>query len=265
MARILIVEDEPYERRALSSFIRQAGHEIVGEAATAREGIELATLHHPRIVFIDIRLPEGVDGLDCAKTILERVPHTIIIIITAYAEFDYARRALEMGVFSYMLKPVSPEEISQKIAELEQKFIKKSPSVVKKNIDAAVQAPLPDTILWEKSVLDAKAYIDKHFYEPLKIQDLSSMFFLSPAYLTRLFRQRVGFSIKQYLQIVRLSAAAKALLTSNASVKAIACAVGYNDANYFSIAFHKHFGLTPSAYRLKYKTRNYKVRRKGEV
>lgn len=259
MARILIVEDEPYERLALASFIRQAGHKIVGEAATAREGIALASLHNPQLAFIDIRLPGGVDGLDCAKGILEKAPETVLVILTAYADFNYAHRALELGVFSYMLKPVSPEAIKQKVAEVEQKlkmkWPKKNAPLSTANIFPFSQIPSPDLTEWEKPITEVKAYIEKHYREPLKIDDLAPMVFLSPAYLTRLFRQRVGFSLKQYLQIVRLSAAAKALLNSDASVKLISRSVGYKDANYFSVAFHKYFGLTPSAYREKYKWR----------
>ena len=252
MVRVLIIEDEPYERRALSLFIRQAGHEIAGEAATAREGIELANLHHPHVAFIDIRLPGGMDGLDCAKRIMKQVPKTIIIILTAYAEFDYAHRALELGVYSYMLKPVSPEEIRQKITEVEQKIDQKSLSMVKKHIGSPEQFHVINT-LWERPVLDVKEHIDSHYHEPLKIKDLAAMLFLSTSYLSRLFRKRTGLSIKQYLQNVRLNAAAKALLTSNALVKEIAHAVGYQDTNYFSVAFHKHFGLTPSDYKEKNK------------
>lgn len=258
MARVLIIEDEAYERRALSSFIQQAGHVIVGEAATAREGIKMAKMHRPHIAFVDIRLPEGVDGLVCAKTMLENVPDMVIIILTAYAKFIYAQRALDIGVHSYILKPASPAEIREKIAHVEQRLIRKTAMTQKSIFMLAGQIPSPDLSQWEKPVSEVKAYIDQHYREPLKIKDLSSIVFLSQAYLTRLFREQIGFSIKQYLQIVRLSAAAKALLNSNASVKAIALSVGYNDANYFSIAFRKHFDLTPLDYREKFKIRKYR-------
>lgn len=255
MLRVLIVEDEPYERRALVSFIIEAGHKVIGEAATASEAIRLAAQHLPQLAIIDIRLPGGVDGLECTKVIKERIPEISVIVLTAYADFYYAQRALELGVSSYMLKPVSPAEIKAKIADLEQKIIKEE-TAGKENITALTgQITTPDISGWGKPVAEIKAYIDKHYNEPLRIQDLASRFFISPSYLSRLFRQKVGFSLKQYLQIVRLSAAAKALLNSDASVKAVAVAVGYNDTNYFSISFHKYFGLTPSEYRKKYKHR----------
>lgn len=124
MVSVLIIEDERYERRALSSIISNAGYEVVGEAATAQEGIELASSHCPDIVLVDIRLPGNSNGLDCAKVILEKRPDTKVLILTAFPEFSYARRALEMGIESYMLKPISPKEISQKISEAALKINK---------------------------------------------------------------------------------------------------------------------------------------------
>ncbi len=107
--RILIAEDDHWLRSSLEEALKNAGYELVGVAQTGKEAVELALRLNPDLVLMDIRMPE-MDGLEAAKKINERrfVP---IVLLTAYADPEFLRRAKEAKVCGYLMKPVAMEEL----------------------------------------------------------------------------------------------------------------------------------------------------------
>jgi len=92
-------------------------------------------------------------------------------------------------------------------------------------------------------------YLDEHYAEPLKIDDLARRFCLSRQYFTRLFRQASGQTPHSYLTHVRLRHATALLADRALTIKEVAARVGFDDAFYFARCFKCHTGLTPSQYR----------------
>jgi len=107
--RILLAEDDYWLRNSLEEALQKAGYELVGVANTGREAVELALTHLPDIIIMDIRMPE-MDGLEAAKRINE-ARFTPIVLLTAYADQNFLKRAKEAKVLGYLLKPVSMEEL----------------------------------------------------------------------------------------------------------------------------------------------------------
>ncbi|HWE61110.1 MAG TPA: response regulator transcription factor [Chloroflexota bacterium] len=112
MYRLLIADDEELVRRGLTALIEREAPAItvVGAAVDGLEALELARSCAPDIVLTDIRMP-GLDGLDLIGRLREHVPPPHCIILSGYNEFDYARRAVGLGVADYLLKPVDPDEL----------------------------------------------------------------------------------------------------------------------------------------------------------
>lgn len=110
--KVMIVDDESIIRRGIRSSIPWAEHdmEIVAEAADGREALELAVSCKPDIVIADICMTE-IDGLEMSELLLQINPDIKVIILTGYDEFEYARRAVRIGVVDYLLKPTNPEEL----------------------------------------------------------------------------------------------------------------------------------------------------------
>lgn len=106
MVNILIVDDERVERMALRQIIEQGieNIKIVGEAENGRRAIQLAEELQPDLILMDIQMPE-TDGLAAIREISKRCPAIQYIIVSAYDTFEYARRALRLGVKDYLLKP----------------------------------------------------------------------------------------------------------------------------------------------------------------
>ena len=116
MLRILIADDEEIERKYLAAlFVKHSDtYKVVGEACNGREVLELTAKNSPDIIIMDINMP-GLDGLTSAQRIKQRFPDTIILLNTAYAEFEFARKAVEYGLNAYLLKPAEEEVILQTI------------------------------------------------------------------------------------------------------------------------------------------------------
>lgn len=92
-------------------------------------------------------------------------------------------------------------------------------------------------------------YIDLHYAEDLSIEQLVRQFYISPYHLSHMFKQKTGYTLKQYILRRRIGEAQIRLVQTQDSVQTISEAVGFEDASYFSRIFSKYIGLTPSEYR----------------
>lgn len=111
MIRIAIIDDEPRQRRGMEQLIAALQPEAeVLAFRNAKEALEALSVQPAQIIFSDIRMPH-MTGLDLAQRVHELMPNTLVILISAYSEFEYAHKAIELGVFSYLLKPIQPEAV----------------------------------------------------------------------------------------------------------------------------------------------------------
>jgi len=117
--KIMVVDDEPLERQAIGFLIRKERphYEVVGEAANGVEAVKLAFRLKPDVVFLDINMPV-MDGLVAGREIRSVLPDTRLIFVTAYDEFDYAREAVSLKAYQYLLKPLAEEEMLSTLDKL---------------------------------------------------------------------------------------------------------------------------------------------------
>ena len=108
--KILLVDDERSEREGVSFLIDKFGYPLeIKQAANGQKALELMRKEAFDILFTDVKMPI-MDGLELAKEVSALYPDTIIIIFSAYSEFDFAKKAMEAGVVNYLLKPVEIDE-----------------------------------------------------------------------------------------------------------------------------------------------------------
>lgn len=112
MYKILLVDDEILEREVLKIMLGKVKNEItiVGEAGNGREAIDLNMKLNPDIIFMDIKMP-GIDGIKASEIIKKQNENKVIIMLTAYDDFDLIHKALTLGVNDYILKPVKGEKL----------------------------------------------------------------------------------------------------------------------------------------------------------
>ena len=101
--RILVAEDETIIRLDLKSTLENAGFEICAEARDGEEAVALATAEEPDLAILDVKMP-GLDGIEAARRILAERPIPIVML-TAYGQEELVSRAVEAGVFGYLVKP----------------------------------------------------------------------------------------------------------------------------------------------------------------
>lgn len=121
--RVLIADDNPTITHALRKTIASASPLItaIDIASNGDSALTSARDHHPDIVFLDIRMP-GVDGLDVAERLRADRPELRIVILTAFAEFEYAHRAIGYSVDAFLTKPIDHEALRDTTATLVRKI-----------------------------------------------------------------------------------------------------------------------------------------------
>src|SRR5215208_4206807 len=107
--RILVAEDETIIRLDLCALLDTAGHTVVAEARDGEEAVELAREHEPDLAIMDVKMPR-LDGIDAARRILDERPIPIVML-TAYGQQELVARAVEAGVFGYLVKPFREQDL----------------------------------------------------------------------------------------------------------------------------------------------------------
>ncbi|NCB91633.1 MAG: response regulator [Clostridia bacterium] len=171
--RIVIAEDEPKSREGLINIIQRfTDYEIVGVAENGEDGYKITTELKPDLVISDIRMPV-LDGLGMLQKIKESQIDVQAILLTGYSEFEYARRALQLQVVEYVLKPLEIDQFLSILKKAEGK-------VQKKNAERLT----PDQLLWSYVV---SSEVEKERMQPMLEEELgvndriiSTMFLIHP-------------------------------------------------------------------------------------
>lgn len=122
MKRLLIVDDEQIVREGLQAIVSKNFPEIqIEDARNGKIALEKAITFQPELVLMDIKMP-GMNGLETIQKMMEIDPHIKFIMITAYAEFDYAKSAMKLGVKDYLLKPSKASEVVKAVSRVMSKI-----------------------------------------------------------------------------------------------------------------------------------------------
>lgn len=226
--RFLVADDERPARFVLRSMLEELGFDpaSVAEAASGAELVAAAAELKPACAFVDVRMP-GLDGLAAIEAAAPSTPATRWVVVSSFAEFEYAKTAIRLGVGEYLLKPVRPEELSACLSRL----------------GLAPRPPEEDPVLGK--VLD---YLRRNFNADASVAGAAELVGLTPNYLSALFRKRVGSTISDYLARLRIEEAAR-LIRAGLSVAEAAREVGYADLRFFAAKFKELTGARPSDYK----------------
>lgn len=112
MKTILIVDDEYYFRQALKKYIMefQDEYQVIGEANNGKTGIQKIKDLHPDIILIDITMPQ-MNGFEVIEYVIYKNPISKFIIISGYDRFEYAQKAIQLGVQDFLLKPITSDNL----------------------------------------------------------------------------------------------------------------------------------------------------------
>lgn len=250
MIKLLIADDEYMEREMLSGIIESHfGRELdVRLAENGRHAVDVATLWGADIILMDIEMP-GLNGIDAAKQILAQRQDCKVIFITAYSLFSYAHEAVRLGASDYLLKPVNAEEVERavRLAVVQVESQRQLAAMAAAGDAAQAEGPADKSSVLMSKV---KRYL-KHNYmlRDISLDSVSEILNINPSYFSVLFKRAFGVNFVDYLTELRMSAAKELLMDPLRSTAEVASMVGYESANYFTRAFKKKTGMTPTEYR----------------
>jgi AraC-type DNA-binding domain-containing proteins len=101
----------------------------------------------------------------------------------------------------------------------------------------------------KSQIYDVQRYIDEHFKEDIRIEELAELYYINGSYLSRCFKELAGCSPKQYLSLMRVSHANYLIGNSDLSIMEIALNSGFNNVNSFIRQYREHYGVTPNSTR----------------
>ncbi|MGB4587989.1 MAG: response regulator [Clostridiaceae bacterium] len=250
MLKIIIVEDEDIIRNGLVHTIDwlSMGCVVIADAANGQEGLKKILELSPDIVISDIKMPI-MNGIDMIKSAMDKIKFKSLLL-TSYAEFDYAKKAIELRVSDYLLKPVSEEKIKSSIEKVNRELLgtRKIEESLRKNDENA--NILNNYLLGDSGknyyVKISLEKIRDHFAERISIELVAEELGVSASYLSRKFKETTNHTFLELLNEHRIQQSVKLLSTGRFRVSEIGEKVGFNEYKHFYAVFKKYTGLTPS-------------------
>lgn len=213
--------------------------EQVFHAFSMAQAMEVLKEKQIDLLVSDIEMPNG-SGLDLIEWINEQKMSCISIILSSFADFHYAKKAISLGVAEYLLKPVENEELERailKVAKLvpaRREQMTHEKKIVKGNSEAIERM---------------KQYIEEHLAQEISRKELAQLVGFNQEYLSTLFKKETGDTLSEYIQKKRLCVAEKLLTQTNLPISLISQNCGYETLSYFSSVFRQKVGISPREYR----------------
>lgn len=228
---ILLVDDDAVFRQELDDFLEE--YRIV-EAGTGDQALEI--LSRPNeidLVILDVRMP-GRKGTEILPEIKDHYPDLPVVMLTAYSSKNVAIASLKGDADDYIEKPVDIEKLESTIHRLlhEEDSVGKS---YKRDSEGKIER--------------VKDYLERNYDKRVSLRDAADLVFLSPKYLSRLFKEITGTGFNQYRLTAKMERAKEILAETGLTVDEISYRLGYKNMESFIRMFKKIAGMTPTEFR----------------
>lgn len=244
MLELVMADDEILTLQMLEKIVdwEQYGIAIAGTASDGRLALELIRERRPQLLITDICMPE-LDGLELIEAVRSEMPSLKIILLSAHGEFEYAQRAIECGVFGYLLKPLDDEKLRTLVGRAVEQIRNENAKEPRQEVKLSGEQSE------NYHVQKVKHFIERNYNRNLTMEDICCETGVSKNYLSNLFKKETGVNIWDYVTHVRMETAKRLLRTTAMRNYEIAYEVGYENPSYFTKVFKKSTGMMPQEYR----------------
>lgn len=254
--RLLIVDDEMF---SISGIMAGVNWDVlpfdeVLQANSYAQAVAVLEKKAVDVALCDIEMP-GESGLELISWINGHRPDTICLILSCHDEFDFARQAVQLQCFDYVLKPMKYDHLTDVLEKAANAAEERTHQNVltdygKRYIDNLTKdVPEENEDVAEK----AAAYIDAHLSEDLSVREIADIAYVSPDHLTRVFKKRYQKTVKDYITWKRMTLAGELLKNTKMTVTMVSDKVGFNNYSYFAEQFKRYYGMIPREYQAKYR------------
>lgn len=253
MLKIVIVEDEYMIRKGLVNTVDWFNMDsiVVGEASNGEEGFEVILSLKPDLVITDIKMPL-LNGIDMLQK-LDKQYDFEKIILTSYGEFEYAKQAINLKVFDYLLKPIDEDKLKEVIEKVklkieDKKMLRKIKTVVKdyKSIELVnTEYYLRLDNHMSKYTQEAIKYIKENYSKKASIEDISEILGVSTSYLSRKFKDETKYTFHDFLNRYRIQKSIDLLIKEKFKVYEVSYMVGFTDYKHYATVFKKYINSSP--------------------
>lgn len=246
MYKVMIIDDEPIIVEGLSRSIpwEKWNCRIVATAHDGMEGKRLIEEFEPDMIFLDINMPE-MDGLQMIAAIKSQYGNLEISILTGYRDFDYAQKAIRLGVTRYLLKPSDMSELEEAIETMCVNLKKKQITGEEENGAGERQESESGSFI----VKNALKYMEENYSHKLTLCEVAEKTYVSQWHLSKLLNRYKEQSFSEILNHIRIEEAKKLLEDPALRIGDISEQVGFLDLAHFSRVFKKQAGISANEYR----------------
>lgn len=191
--RIVVVEDEKPIREGLVKLIGRLSpeYQVVGSADDGGTGLVLIEKEKPDVVFLDIQM-QDMDGLEMLGRLREKNCKTKAVVLTAYSDFQYAKKAIELEIENYMLKPVRLDELKCTLKKLEQELLVEKQGKRALRLERIFQGVMDGQIRVDSSL---EAVLQREY--DLELTDLVCCLYISLGEFYQAEKKRMGELLRQ--------------------------------------------------------------------
>lgn len=251
MLKVIIAEDEDIIRKGLAYTVDwlSIGYVLVGEACNGEEGVEKILELQPDVVLTDIMMPK-LNGLEMIRKAQEQVRFKSVIL-TSYAEFDYAREAIELKAYEYLMKPVDVDKLKEIMTKLRIEIeAEQEKELILKQRNQGIDLELLSnfeiyTNPYVRKVIDI---MKERYMEKLSLEGLSDELMVSSSYLSRKIKEETGHTFLDFLNMYRVVQAIGLLKEGTYRVYQISDMTGFTDYKHFCTVFKRYTSCSPTEF-----------------
>lgn len=233
--KCLLLDDEPLEIEQLEYLLsRHFPNWSLEKAYNGTQALKIIEKfvkegENIQLALVDIKIA-GKNGLDIAEQMKKSMPYLEVVVISAFQEFEYAKKSLSLKAVDYLVKPI----IENELVEVLSRFLNDH----------------PEYGVGSEIIKKAISIVKERYHQSIKLTELSKELHVNSTYFSRLFNDEVGVVFSDYLLNYRIEKAKELLKKQKHwSILRIAEECGFNSQHYFSTSFKKITCKSPLKYR----------------
>ncbi|WP_168120372.1 response regulator [Paenibacillus sp. HB172176] len=257
MHKLIIVDDNLRDRKGIAGLLpwKSLGCEVAGIFSNGMEALSATKALRPDIVLTDVQMPL-MDGIELGQRVKKEFPAVQLIFMSNYDDFTFTRGALQLEAADYVLKPIRKDELNEVVAKVigklvrEQTLRRERESLLMQYRESRALEQAGEESTYHEDIVDRiKEIVESRYAETITVQEIAEAVYLSVSHVNKLFKEKTGSNIFEYLTEYRMEKAKEMLRKPDSLIYRVAEESGYVNKSHFCLVFKKHTGFSPSQYK----------------